>query len=226
MIPPLMNTLPPVIFFDAAGTLIQVRDPVAQVYERIAAQHGIKVDGEALMWAFRAAWKDCPPPVHEEPPEDDDRSWWLALVAKTFAQAKGRPLPDQVLLPLFDELYRHYAKPDAWMVFDEVVPLLTHLHAKGHRLYVLSNFDKRLRSILQGHDLSRHFQGMIISSEVGASKPHARIFQAALAMAKAAPQDCLHIGDDARADVAGAQAIGIPVLQVRRPEQTLRDLIY
>jgi hypothetical protein len=69
--------------------------------------------------------------VHEEPPEDDDRSWWLALVAKTFAQAKGRPLPDEVLLPLFDELYRHYAKPDAWMVFDEVVPLLTHLHALG-----------------------------------------------------------------------------------------------
>lgn len=220
-----MNTLPPVIFFDAAGTLIQVREPVAQVYERIAHRHGVSVDGEALMWAFRAAWKDCPPPLHEQPPVDDDRSWWLALVAKTFAQAKGRPLPDEVLLPLFDELYAHYAKPEAWMVFDEVVPVLDYLQAAGHRLYVLSNFDKRLRSILNGHDLSRYFQGMIISSEVGASKPHRRIFETALNTAGVRPEQCLHIGDDVAADVAGAQAMGIRVLHARRPETTLRDLL-
>lgn len=220
-----MSTLPPVIFLDAAGTLIQVTEPVARVYERIASQHGVKVEGEALVWAFRAAWKDCPPPLHDLPPADDDRSWWLALVAKTFAHAKGRPLPDEVLLPLFDELYAHYARPEAWMVFDEVVPVLEHLHEAGHRLYVLSNFDKRLRSILNGHDLSRYFQGMIISSEVGASKPHPRIFEAALAMAQARAENCLHIGDDAAADVAGAQAMGIHVLQVRRPETTLRDLL-
>lgn len=218
-----MSTLPPVIFFDAAGTLIQVKEPVARVYERIASQHGVKVDGDALMWAFRAAWKDCPPPLHDSPPADDDRSWWLTLVARTFAQAKGRPLSEEVLLPLFDELYAHYARPEAWMVFDEVVPVLDHLHAAGHRLYVLSNFDKRLRSILNGHDLSRYFLGMIISSEVGASKPHRRIFETALNMAGARPEHCLHIGDDASADVAGAVAMGIRVLHVRRPETTLRD---
>jgi putative hydrolase of the HAD superfamily len=220
-----MNTLPPVIFLDAAGTLIQVTEPVAQVYERIAHRHGITVDGEALMWAFRAAWKDCPPPLHDAPPADDDRSWWLTLVAKTFAQAKGRPLSKEVLLPLFDELYAHYAKPEAWMVFDDVVPVLDHLHAVGHRLYVLSNFDKRLRRILDGHDLSRYFQGMIISSEVGASKPHRRIFETALNTAGVRPEQCLHIGDDAATDVAGAQAMGIRVLHVRRSETTLRDLL-
>lgn len=220
-----MSTLPPVIFFDAAGTLIQVNEPVARVYERIAAQHGVRVEGEALVWAFRAAWKDCPPPLHDSPPADDDRSWWLALVAKTFAQAKGRPLPEEVLLPLFDDLYEHYENPEAWMVFDEVVPVLDHLHTAGYRLYVLSNFDKRLRSILKGHGLSRYFQGMIISSEVGASKPHRRIFEAALNTAGVRPEQCLHIGDDATADVAGAQAMGIRVLHVRRPETTLRDLL-
>jgi len=69
------------------------------------------------------------------------------------------------------------------------------------------------------------FSGMIISSEVGASKPHRRIFETALNMAGARPEQCLHIGDDASADVAGAVAMGIRVLHVRRPETTLRDLL-
>jgi putative hydrolase of the HAD superfamily len=220
-----MNTLPPVIFLDAAGTLIQVQEPVAAVYQRIAQHHGVQVDGQALVWAFRSAWQECPPPLHELPPVDDDRGWWRALVAKTFALAKGRPLDDLVLEPLFDELYQHYAQPRAWMVYDEVPSLLRQLHEAGHRLYVLSNFDKRLRAILNGHDLSRWFQGMIISSEVGASKPHRRIFEAAMNMAGARPEQCLHIGDDASADVAGAEALGIRALHVRRPETTLRDLL-
>ena len=220
-----MNTLPPVIFLDAAGTLIQVQEPVAAVYQRIAQHHGVQVDGQALVWAFRSAWQECPPPLHELPPVDDDRGWWRALVAKTFALAKGRPLDDLVLEPLFDELYQHYAQPRAWMVYDEVSSLLRQLHEAGHRLYVLSNFDKRLRAILNGHDLSRWFQGMIISSEVGASKPHRRIFEAAMNMAGARPEQCLHIGDDASADVAGAEALGIRALHVRRPETTLRDLL-
>lgn len=195
------------------------------VYQRLANRHGVQVDSEALSRAFRSAWQASPPPLHERPPVDDDRGWWRALVAKTFALAAGAPLDKQVLEPLFDELYQHYAEPQAWSVYEEVPSLLRQWHEAGHRLYVLSNFDKRLRRILDGHDLAWYFEGMIISSEVGASKPHPRIFEAALERAGARAEQCLHIGDDAVADVAGAEALGIRALQVRRPEQTLRDLL-
>jgi putative hydrolase of the HAD superfamily len=78
-----------------------------------------------------------------------------------------------------------------------------------------------LRSILAGHGLDRYFEGMIISSEVGASKPDERIFRAALALAKASPEVCLHLGDERAADVAGAQAVGMAAQQVNRPEASL-----
>jgi putative hydrolase of the HAD superfamily len=92
-------------------------------------------------------------------------------------------------------------------------------------LAVISNFDRRLYTVLDELGLSPFFDAVIISSEVGASKPHRRIFEAAMNMAGARPEQCLHIGDDASADVAGAEALGIRALHVRRPETTLRDLL-
>lgn len=214
------------VFFDAAGTLIHLRRPVGETYAQIAAEHGLKAAPEALNAAFRAAWKQSPPPVHPVGmvPGDDDRAWWRGLVKTTFAQVLGRHLPDSELEPLFTRLYDHFAEPAAWLVYDDVWPTLEALRGT-HRLLVLSNFDRRLRRILAGHGLDGYFDGMVISSEVGASKPHPRIFEAALRMAGALPSECLHVGDDLKADIEGAQAAGVATFQVKRPELGLSDVL-
>ncbi len=203
--------------------MIEVREPVGVVYARLAAPCGLSVIPEVMQASFRAAWRALPVPQHSTPPPDDDRNWWRELVARSFAGALGSPLPGGVLEPLFESLYAHYAQPEAWMVYEDVEPALE-LLARRHRLFVLSNFDHRLRSILAGHGIDRYFEGMIISSEVGASKPHARIFQAALALAGVAPGEALHWGDDETADVQGALDAGIRAQRVCRPESGLLAL--
>ncbi|WP_395751018.1 HAD-IA family hydrolase [Prosthecobacter sp.] len=214
------------LFFDAAGTLIRPAKPVGTTYAEVARRHGISVAPDVLMQAFRLAWKETSSPLHPEGQSsaDDDRSWWLALVRMVFSRVLGAPVPEAVLEDLFSELYELYAQPQAWTVFDDVVPALNDL-ARDHRLLVLSNFDRRLRSILGGHDLLRWFEHVIISSEVGAAKPHPRMFQAALAASGCLPQEALHIGDDAICDVAGAQDSGIHAFQVIRPESGMTGLV-
>ncbi len=215
-----------VLFFDAAGTLIQPAEPVGLTYSKIAGYHGVKAGGEDLSLAFRTAWKALPPPEHPPgmPPADDDRGWWRRLVAQTFEIALGRPLAETVIAPLFDELYGHYSSREAWEVFADVVPTLQELE-KDHRLIVLSNFDRRLHAILEGHDLLRYFGRVIISSEVGASKPEQRMFQEALAAAGCAAADCLHIGDDLKCDGEGAQEAGMGFFHVQRPGRGLDALV-
>lgn len=207
-----------VVFIDAAGTLIHPAEPVGVTYSQIAAAHGIRASGEDLTRSFRAAWKALPPP--EYPPglfsEDDDRIWWKRLVAETFRIALDRPLDLPVIDPLFDELYVHYSVHSAWRVYPEVPSALEDL-GRDFRLMVLSNFDRRLQSILAGHDLLRHFERVILSSEVGVSKPHPRIFEAALAAAGCPAADCLHVGDDLRCDGAGAREAGMGFFHVQRP---------
>jgi putative hydrolase of the HAD superfamily len=214
------------LFFDAAGTLIRPAEPVGRTYAQHALSHGIHAEPEAIMKAFRMAWMETPPPLHPagQSAKDDDRGWWQALVGEVFSRVLGGPLNEGVLDALFGGLYLHYAQPQAWSVFEDVVPALDDL-SRDHRLLVLSNFDRRLRSILVGHDLLKYFEQVIISSEVGAAKPHSRMFQAALAAGGCLPQEALHIGDDVKCDLAGAQNCGIHAFHVQRPENGLGALV-
>lgn len=213
------------ISFDAAGTLIQVARPVATTYAEFAQNHGMSVSESSLKDAFRMAWSRCSPPLHPvgKPAPDDDRSWWQGLVQQVFASAFGSPLSAEVLSPLFDALYQHYARPESWVVYEDVFPALDQLR-ENFDLCVLSNFDRRLISIMEGHDLTRHFEAIIISSEVGAAKPHPRMFATALETMNADAAACLHVGDDFRNDIEGAQAAGWHAFWVKRPHASLLTL--
>lgn len=214
------------IFLDAAGTLIRPAEPVGTVYARHALRRGVETNAEAMNAAFRTAWKTTPPPLHPpgRPPADDDRSWWQEVASKAFTIALDSTLEEAVMAPLFDSLYAHYARPEAWAVYEDVRDALEVL-GQAHELLVLSNFDRRLRSILDGHDLSRHFSHIVISSEVGASKPDARMFEAALRACGADAGDCLHVGDDPHCDAGGAWLAGLHFFEVKRPENGLERLV-
>jgi putative hydrolase of the HAD superfamily len=214
------------IFLDAAGTLFRLREPVGRTYSRIAARHGIQADPDRLEAAFRTAWRSLPPPLHPEnrPPSDDDRSWWRELVGQTFLHGADRIRPDDPLDSLFDDLYAHYGEADAWRLHEDTLEAVTGL-SRRFRLLVLSNFDRRLPGILAGLGLTGFFERLIISSEVGAAKPHPRMFRAALAACGLPPEECLHVGDDFNADIAGARAAGLASFHLHRPETTLATLL-
>ncbi len=211
--------LPQAIFLDAAGTLLHLREPLGHTYAHYAVRHGLTAEPGKFEAGFRAAWKSLPPPVHPEGKvsEDDDRSWWHSLVQATARHAVRENLTQEEVEPLFDDLYLHYADPDAWLLYPDTVPTLEVL-SQFAKLYVLSNFDRRLRGVLLGLGVSKYFEDFIISSEVGASKPHPRIFARALELAGAPPGQCVHIGDDPRADGEGAAAAGIQGIVLNRPE--------
>ena len=54
------------------------------------------------------------------------------------------------------------------------------------------------------------------SQEVGIEKPHPPIFMAALDRVNAAPEECLHVGDQFRSDVMGAQGVGMKAVLIDR----------
>lgn len=216
----------PLISFDAAGTLIQVKEPVGQTYAQLARRRGVQVNEADLKAAFRSVWGKLPVPEYPEGQcsEDDDKSWWRQLVDEVFHEACGTPLCRSVLDPLFEELYAFYARAEAWAVYDDVRPVLETLKP-SHRFCVVSNFDQRLRSILAGHELEEWFEQIILSSEIGVSKPHPRMFVTALRLMDAEAETSWHVGDDNRCDVEGARACGWRTYAVKRPESGLVGLI-
>jgi HAD superfamily hydrolase (TIGR01509 family) len=85
------------------------------------------------------------------------------------------------------------------------------------------------REKLQAAGLVTYFTILLISEEVGWSKPDPRIFQAALAQARCPAERALFCGDRWRIDIQGASAVGMhtawivpdPSTQPPGPEATL-----
>ena len=93
------------------------------------------------------------------------------------------------------------------------------------QLAVISNFDGRLRLILQNLGISKYFAHVFISSELGADKPDPEIFRRALKLMHLNANEVLHVGDDPERDWKAAKEAGLLVFQLDRPKNSLRDLL-
>jgi len=211
------------IFFDAAGTLFHLPQSVGWHYQDVASRFGCKLSEDALSSAFFTVWKQMPMrPASRQPRPDDDKGWWCSLVERVLDQC-GVSREQLPRLEYFEQLYTEFARPGVWKLFPEVQEVLAGL-AKRYRLGIISNFDGRLRPILDSLALADSFDPLIISSEVGTDKPDGWIFQQALTLAKISAAEALHVGDDPRSDWQGAEAAGLHTFHLHRPENSLRDL--
>jgi putative hydrolase of the HAD superfamily len=103
-----------------------------------------------------------------------------------------------------------------FVAFDDAAQALRDLRALGLRLLVVSNWDCGLPEVLQRVGLMDLVDGVVTSAGVGAPKPDARPFEAALHMVGCDPAYAIHVGDSPEADVAGADAIGLHAVLLDR----------
>jgi len=212
------------IFFDGAGTLIHLPKSVGYHYALIGQRVGLALDAAALDRSFTACWNQMPwRPAIESPREDDDKGWWRNLVDRVLENvAPG--LNDLDRDAYFEAVYAHFAEPGVWDLYPEVTEVLEALSGR-FELAVISNFDGRLRMILEHLGVSQFFSHVFLSSELGADKPDREIYRRALSLSGANSEETLHVGDDPVRDWEGATATGLSVFRVERPRNSLRDLL-
>lgn len=212
------------IFFDAAGTLIHLPESVGHHYALVGQRIGLALDAAALDRAFAACWKQMPArPAIDGPREDDDKGWWLEMVDQVIDQAAPRT-SELDRDAFFEVAYSHFAEAGVWELYPDVIEVLETLRPR-FGLAVISNFDGRLRMILEHLGVSQFFSHVFLSSELGADKPDPLIYQRALKLSGFAPDEALHVGDDPARDWQGAEAAGLSVFRLERPRNSLRDLI-
>jgi putative hydrolase of the HAD superfamily len=218
------KTEPKAIFFDAVGTLFYLTRSVGHHYTLVGDEVGLKLNAEKLDAAFASAWKRMPlRPAIDGPRPDDDKGWWrqlVDLVLDEVAPSLGEIDRDN----FFEIAYEHFAEAGVWELYAEVTELLPKLRPR-FQLAVISNFDGRLRFILEHLGISKFFTHVFISSELGADKPDPEIYRRALNFIRLEPAQVLHVGDDPERDWKGATAAGLSIFQLDRRENSLRDLL-
>ncbi|MEB3274134.1 MAG: HAD-IA family hydrolase [Prochlorothrix sp.] len=221
--PPPLNTQldrPQVIFLDAVGTIFGVRGSVGQHYQAVSRRFGVDVPSDQLNQAFFDHFKSAPPMAFPDsdpatiPQQEYD--WWGTIAYKTFAQV-GVVDQFEDFSAFFQALYDYFATATPWFIYPDVLPALKQWRSQGIALGIISNFDSRLYQVLNLLQLSSFFSSVTISTEVGAAKPNARVFQAGLEKHQVRASQAWHIGDSEREDYAGATAAGLRAIWICRP---------
>jgi len=211
------------ILFDAAGTLFYLTKTVGDHYAYVGREVGLDLDAQQLESAFHAAWKQMPRRAAiDGPRENDDKDWWRELVGRLFDQV-APSLSKLDRDNFFEVAYEHFAEAGVWKLYPDVLDVLEQLQER-FQLAVISNFDGRLRFILQHLGISKCFSHIFISSELGADKPDPEIFRRALKLMHLNANEVLHVGDDPERDWKAAKETGLLVFQLDRPKNSLCDL--
>jgi len=218
------ETPPKAIFFDAAGTLFHLPRGVGYHYALVGENIGLKLDSRQLDRAFNNAWNAMPRRESiDGPRENDDKDWWRQLVDLVLSEV-APSLNELDRDNFFEIAYEHFAEAGVWDAYPEVIDVLKKLQPR-FQLAVVSNFDGRLRMILEHLGISKFFTHVFVSSEIGADKPDPEIFRRALKFINLAPGQVLHAGDDPVRDWQAARAAGLSIFQLDREKNSLLDLL-
>lgn len=121
------------------------------------------------------------------------------------------------------ELVREMVRLDQELViantrlFDDAIPFLEKLRARGIKIAIVSNCTENTRPLLTALGVDALADALVLSCEVRAAKPAAPIFRHALGRLGVAAAAAVFV-DDQAGFCAGSEAVGIHAVQIVRGE--------
>jgi putative hydrolase of the HAD superfamily len=190
------------VIFDAVGTLLHPDPAPNVVYADFGRRFGSRLTAEEIVPRFRAAFarqealdaKQCN--WHTSEKREEER--WRQIVSEVFDDVDDDA-------ELFDHLWAHFARPEAWRLDSDVERVFAQLTDRGLRLGIASNFDRRLERICQGIPSLGGCRNLFISAALGYRKPAREFMQAIEQAMQLAPDELLLVGDDLGNDFYGAR---------------------
>lgn len=145
---------------------------------------------------------------------DQHVTWTIGERLGVLLKGLGRSLPESVLAEVVrrHEEMEIEVRPD---LITGIAEALAALHGR-YKTCIVSDAivspGRALRRLLESYDLARHFDGFAFSDEVGHSKPHRDMFEAAAKQMNVRLDEIVHVGDRDHNDVKGPQALGMKAI--------------
>jgi putative hydrolase of the HAD superfamily len=201
------------LLLDALGTLVELPPPAPALREELAERFGVQITLEQAERAigaeisyYRARFDDA---------TDLDR---LRALRRDCAEVLRDALPasDGFKGVPTDALVEALLGALRFRAYDDARPAILAARERGLRVVVASNWDAGLGQVLERLELAPLVDGIVTSASVGARKPAAAVFEAALRIAGFAPAQALHVGDSLAEDVDGARRAGLHAALISR----------
>ncbi len=190
------------VFFDVDDTLVDFDSAARTAFGTIFGEQ-----------ADYSAWTALSRQWYPRHPKE--LSWADMRVGRTAAFLESLGRHDD---PDATEARRMQIIEDSYQLFTDVLACLSQLRRLGLRLGVITNSEAaHQRRKLGRVGLRDAFDVVVISGEVGVSKPEPAIFEHACAAIDVAAGEALHVGDRLDLDALGARDAGLSGVWLDRP---------
>jgi HAD superfamily hydrolase (TIGR01549 family) len=207
------------VVFDVGGTLLRFNlDLLARAYQAAAAPLGVALEFAPTRAALETLESELPARSQQRLislEADDGKHFWDEFYAEGFRR-----------LGVFADMSaaaahirERFQRAEFEALFDDVLPALDTLKARGFALGILSNFSANCEDVLRLVGIHSYFSFFVVSALAGVEKPDPRIFDLTVRAANQPRADIVYIGDSVFHDIQGARRAGIDAILVDRQNQ-------
>jgi putative hydrolase of the HAD superfamily len=204
--------------FDVGGTLIGFDESRrAKAYSERARTLGIDVTDDSTFSVLDELNYELPARTKgvllSLLPANEQRAFWVDYWAEGFRRIG---VSEADALNFTKELLDEVHGGNFQRVYEDTVPALEQLRARGKRLGIVSNFSPNCESLLRGLGLADYFDFFIVSGIVRVEKPDPQIFRLAIEASGKDVSELVYVGDSIFHDVEGARGAGLAAILLDR----------
>jgi putative hydrolase of the HAD superfamily len=189
------------VLFDVDFTLFRPGPELGpEGYRRVGERHGLALDPARYDEARAAA-------IHTLQGDRElvhDEEVWIAFTEQI---VRGMGGDGDTADACATEIVREWERHDNFMLFEDALPVLGDLRARGLKIGLVSNGARDLEEFAAHHGLE--VDAAVGSRAHGRIKPDPSIFVAALSALGTAAEETAMVGDSFEDDIEGARALGI-----------------
>ena len=196
------------VLFDVDFTLVRPGPELGpEGYRRLGERYGLSLDPRRYGDAREAAIAT----LKRHPELEHDDEIWIAFTERII---RGMGGDADEAYECAVEMTRAWERSHNFELYEDALPVLDDLRARGLKLGLLSNSSRDLDEFVAHHCLD--VDAALSSAAHGKTKPDASIFRAVLERLGVEPVDAAMVGDSLEDDVEGARALGMQAFLLAR----------
>jgi putative hydrolase of the HAD superfamily len=178
-------------------------------YQRLGARYGLTLDPARYDEARRSALDT----LERHPELEHDEEVWVLFTERIIVGMGGTG----DTYACATEMTAAWEHAQHFDLFDDVLPVLADLRARGLKIGLLSNTARDLERFVAHHALE--VDAVLTSRVHGKTKPHEAIFRRMLELLDVTADEAAMVGDSIEDDVEGARAVGMRAVLLDRDER-------
>ncbi len=211
------------VFFDMYNTLICYNPPREESQAKALQKYGFELEPAVLSLPIIAAdeyfyEENARLPLAKRTDEEKVKLW--SQYEMIFLKEAGITPTKELISSMLEEMQNF--KYDM-VLYDDVLPALKAIKDMGLTIGLISNVDKDITEMLEKLKLNSLLEVIVTSQEIGFTKPHPEIFEAAIKKAGINADEAIYVGDQYKIDVLGANDVGMSGILLDRMDYYKND---